>query len=103
MINKMLSFERNVEKLPKESYYVSEVSGEIVRLLRGVEGYVPTHLPKMDKEEAKHLADSFNEKLGVTKAQAEAMYVGSLFGFHAPGADPDRYTEDGNPISIVLI
>lgn len=32
----------------------------------------------------------------VTKAQAEAMYMGSLFGWDVPAADPLNYDEEGN-------
>lgn len=85
----------NIQKLPEMCYYTSSVSGEIVRLFRGVMGYQETRLPITDKEEARKMAQSFNEKLGVSKAQAEAMYCGSLFGFHVPGADPDNYDENG--------
>jgi len=41
-------------------------------------------------------ADVENEKLGVTKAQAEAMFAGSMFGWNVPGANPDNYDSEGN-------
>jgi hypothetical protein len=51
-----------------------------------------------DKESAKQLVAEYNEKLGVTKAQSEAMKAGSMFGFEVPGADPKNYDENGTPI-----
>lgn len=38
-----------------------------------------------------------NDKLGVSKAQAAAMYAGSMFGFHVPAANPEMYDENGSP------
>jgi hypothetical protein len=40
-------------------------------------------------------ADVLNAKTGVTKAQAEAMYAGAMFGWHVPAANPDNYDENG--------
>ena len=39
-------------------------------------------------------ADDLNTRLEVTRAQEEAMKVGSMFGWEAPGANPDCYTEE---------
>lgn len=36
-----------------------------------------------------------NHELGITPAQAEAMKVGSMFDWNAPGADPKNYDENG--------
>ena len=33
--------------------------------------------------------DRFNRNKGITPEQAEAMLIGSLFGWEVPGADPD--------------
>ena len=40
------------------------------------------------------LADELNEKLGVSPIQRQAMEVGSMCGWDAPGADPAKYQED---------
>lgn len=54
-----------------------------LRIMRGVPGYthIGTALP----------ADRLNAGLLVppTPDQVEAMLVGSMFGWHVPGADPD--------------
>lgn len=87
----------NLKKLPRECYHVMEVSCEIVKLVRGMQGYYPTYIPAESKEQAQMMVDERNKELGVTKAQAEAMFVGSLFGWNVPGADPDNYDENGTP------
>lgn len=51
---------------------------------RGESGYVPLDMMP-------HRVDELNRACGVTKGQAEAMLVGSMFGWHVPGADPARY------------
>lgn len=49
---------------------------------RGRPGYTPC--PSMtDDFAARH-----NTKFNITAEQAEAMQVGSMFGWHVPGADP---------------
>lgn len=40
-------------------------------------------------------ADELNAQRGVTAAQREAMLMGSLFGWHVPGADPKHW--EGRP------
>jgi hypothetical protein len=52
----------------------------VIGVKRGESGYYPiwTHCT----------ADELNEAHGVTAAQREAMYAGSLFGWHTPAADP---------------
>ena len=55
---------------------------------RGVPGYTP--MPSCTDA----FADKFNAEKGVTAKQIEAMQVGSMFGWHVPGADPDSY-DDG--------
>ena len=39
--------------------------------------------------------NEMNEKLGLSKGQAEAMKVGSMFGWHTPAANPESYDKDG--------
>ncbi len=83
-----------LKKLPEFCYHTLPSTGELIGIQRGVPGYVkvaklPTGVDTLEKA---------NELLSVTKAQAEAMLIGSMFGWHVPGADPDRYDpETGKP------
>lgn len=84
--------------LPEQCYSALLDTGAVVILKRGETGYCKTDIPFQNKEAAKQLVTEYNEKLGVTKAQSEAMKAGSMFGFEVPGADPKNYDENGTPI-----
>jgi hypothetical protein len=84
--------------LPEKCYSALLDTGMIVILKRGETGYYKTDIPYTDKESARQLVDEYNGKLGVSKAQAEAMKAGSMFGFAVPAADPKNYDENGTPI-----
>lgn len=47
---------------------------------------------------AEHVTDRMNAALGITKGQAMAALIGSMRGWHVPGADPAKWTEDGRAI-----
>lgn len=47
---------------------------------RGIPGYTPIYTPLT--------ADELNAEHGVTPEQANAMFHGSMFGWHTPSADP---------------
>jgi hypothetical protein len=65
---------------------------EIIIIKRGEKGYY-----RVDPLSDVYLcsAERNNELIGVTKAQAEAMKNGSVFGFDTPSANPDNYDENG--------
>ena len=84
--------------LPEQCYSALLDTGAVVILKRGETGYYKTDIPFQDKESAKQLVAEYNTKLGVTKAQSEAMKAGSMFGFEVPSADPKNYDENGTPI-----
>lgn len=83
--------------LPEQCYSALLDTGKIVILKKGETGYYPTDIPFGSKEEAREIVDSQNKKLGITKAQEEAMKAGSMFGFQVPAADPKSYEENGLP------
>ena len=85
--------------LPEQCYSTLLDTGAVVILKRGETGYYKTDIPYTGKEEAKSLVSEYNRKLGVTKAQEEAMRAGSMFGFQVPGADPKNYDESGQAIT----
>ena len=85
-------------ELPEQCYSVLPGSGEIIVVKRNEKGYYNPHIPAASKEQAREIVDEYNGKLGVTRAQEEAMRTGSMFGFHVPGADPKNYDKDGKPL-----
>jgi hypothetical protein len=52
-------------------------------IARGATGYWPA---PADLD-----VNAFNTKHAISKAQVEAMFAGSMFGWHVPGADPLNY------------
>lgn len=78
--------------LPETSFAILPSDGRVIRIQRGERGYYPT---SMGPENAEAICESLNKESEVTKAQAEAMFVGSLFGWDAPGSNPAVYNEDG--------
>ena len=77
------------------SYAVNRISGEMILLKYGENGYFRCNYSLYNKAENQNKADEINGLLGITKAQAAAMYGGSMFGFDKPIADPANYNEDG--------
>lgn len=67
--------------LPKQCYSLLLGTGNVVILKRGETGYYKTDIPHTSKEEARAIVEEYNRKLGVTRAQEEAMKGGSMFGF----------------------
>ena len=79
------------DTLPDLCYTVVMTTGELAILKKGHSGYFPCSFSTTDVEANKAIAEHYNEKLGVTMAQAKAMGFGSLFGWDKPGADPSLY------------
>lgn len=87
----------NRETYPEKCFAYVLTSDEIVVLRRGEKGYysVELNIGNLDK---RIVVDQLNEALGVSKAHAAAMMVGSLFGWDCPGAHPRNYDANGKPI-----
>lgn len=83
------------DNMPFRSYAVNRVSGDLVLLKYGENGYFLCNYSLYNKSENDSRADKINVLLGISKAQAAAMYGGSMFGFDKPIADPENYNEDG--------
>ena len=84
--------------LPETCYVWLETTNEVGVITRGKSGYFPT--PKdaftiRPGESGKETVDMLNMELGVTKAQASAMAMGSMFGWDTKAADPKSYDENG--------
>lgn len=74
---------------------------------RGMQGYVMVYDYSHSIEGLGHarvvacaeeVADKMNAAIGVTKGQAIATKIGSMAGWHVPGANPALWTEDGEPV-----
>lgn len=83
--------EANLAVLPETAYAIMPTTGDVVIISRGEMGYHDPGYGQRDEEAVKRL----NERMGVTPAQAAAMFNGSLFGWHTPAANPDAYDENG--------
>jgi hypothetical protein len=75
---------KTLEKLPPMCAARNGVDGPVL-LKRGVAGFWRA-CPDLD-------VDAFNSRHNVTPAQVQAMEIGSMFGWDAPGADPDLWVE----------
>ena len=84
--------------LPEQCYGILPNTGELIIVKKGEYGYYRTDISMGSKEENLALAEEYNGKLGVSKAQASAMLAGSMFGWAVPAADPKNYDENGRPI-----
>lgn len=76
--------------LPDIAYASRPSDGHVIMIKRGESNYYPVI--------TKRSADEMNRLVGVTKAQAQAMFIGSLFGWDVPGANPAVYDDHGQPI-----
>lgn len=83
--------------LPEQCYSVLPDTGELIIIKKGESGYYRTDIDMGDKTENRVLADEYNTKLGVSKAQEQAMSAGSMFGWSVPAADPKNYDDNGQP------
>lgn len=71
------------EELPRFCYSIESSTGATILIKKGEKGYFLTS----NQESPQRL----NAILGISPAQAEAMLVGSSFGWNVPGADPNTY------------
>ncbi len=84
--------------LPDQCYSVLPDTGELIILRKGESEYYRTDIDKGSREESRSVADEYNARLGISKAQEQAMSAGSMFGWTVPAADPKNYDESGQPI-----
>ena len=87
------------EQLPELCFSVLPSTGELIKISRGEKGYYPCYDKNADDPKSnREFADDRNAKLGVSKAQEQAMLAGSMFGWHVPAANPKNYDSNGKPI-----
>lgn len=85
-------------KLPANCFTVSDLDGSLILIQNGEQGYYPSSWSTNDPEENRRIADSYNQKLGITPEQEKAMSAGSMFGWDVPAADPDFWRK-AKPLS----
>jgi hypothetical protein len=78
--------------LPEYCFSTEEMTDEVILLKRGQVGYFPYYEGTIKGKEA---ARELNNEIGVSAAEAAAMKIGSMFGWNLPGANPERYDENG--------
>jgi hypothetical protein len=66
---------------------------EMIVIKYGEKGYYPVN---QSSDAYLCSAEKNNELLGVTKAQAEAMIAGSMYGWNTPVSNPNNYDKNGN-------
>ena len=81
--------------LPEMCYSISETTKEIIAIKRGETGYYPVSLPWRDMTitQLESYANNLNDMLGILPEERIAMEVGSMFGWHLLGADPQSYLD----------
>lgn len=84
-------------KLPEMCWSVSGTDGSLICIKRGESGYCLSKWSSCDPDTNRRLADHYNQKHGITRAQEQAMSVGSIFGWDVPGVDPKLYEGHQGP------
>jgi hypothetical protein len=77
--------------LPEACLTLLPSNGNLIYIERGQQGYHTSNWDTGDSAQNRCIADEYNQKRGITKAQEEAMLNGSMFGWDVPAADPKRY------------
>jgi hypothetical protein len=90
----MTMIEETFPGLPEKCFICLLSTNEVVIVERGKKGYSGTRPGNMPWQ-GQELADLLNERDGVTKGQAEAMIMGSMFGWRIPSANPASYDDNG--------
>ena len=84
--------------LPPMCYSILPSTGEVIQIDRWQKGYTATRFNDGNRAENEAIKDKFNEKLGVTKAQEQAMLAGSMIRWDSIAAKPKSYDENGKAI-----
>jgi hypothetical protein len=84
--------------LPLDCLTLLPSTKEIVYIMKDSDGYYPPFAGSTkDPAVNRKMVDEQNKKMGVTRAQEEAMKSGSMFGWDTPAAKPWNYNENGKP------
>jgi hypothetical protein len=83
----------NILTLPDVSAHDHPADGRLIFVMRCREGYWEKEAVGVVDDAL--TADQWNEAHNISKTDAEAMFVGSMFGWDSPAANPDNWNEDG--------
>ena len=89
--------------LPETCFATLPGMGDLIIIKRGETGYYPSDWETGDKVENQKIADFHNQKRGITPAQVEAMLVGSMSDFDAPGANPQIYYDEARFVTSSVL
>jgi hypothetical protein len=81
--------------LPEKSFVFLEAENKVGMVVKGEMGYIDMGLTFSNNQDAIDTVNTNNKMLGVSKAQAQAMFCGSMFGWQCLAADPKNYDDDG--------
>ena len=88
-------------ELPEVCFSVLPGMGNLIILKRDETGYYPSEWDTGNKAENAQIADLHNEAAGINPAQVGAMQIGSMCGFHVPGANPQEFFDKAKLIETV--
>ena len=83
-------------ELPQMCYSIKPHSGEIAVIKNGEKGYFHCEYSTTDPEHNRKTVEMLNNRMGVTKAQEEAMLGGSICGWNTDMAKPWKYDSKGD-------
>jgi len=83
--------------LPRVAAAEHPVTRELIMVMKDRSGYWPASVVGIVDETM--AAEKWNTAHGISKAEAEAMFAGSMWGWDVPAADPANYDADGSPNS----
>lgn len=89
-------------QLPEMCYSYIESTNSIALIKKGEKGFKDSKFNDLykTKEQKLHFIEESNNSRGITKQKEVAMIAGALYGFGHSDADPGKYDDEGDYISI---
>lgn len=84
------------KSLPNVSAYSHPTTEDLIFVMKGQSGYWSKSSVGIVDDEL--TPETWNEAHGVTKAEAEAMFCGSMWGWDCPASKASNYDSDGKMI-----